>query len=76
MAWYELQSTKEGSASERGKLPSRKVDQSTAAASVVPDSNGGALLTQRCCQGGLGDGIGQGSAACRSLYPGRGHGPG
>jgi hypothetical protein len=60
MAWYELQSTKEGSASERGKLPSRKVDQITAAVFVVPDSNGGTLLTQRCCQGGLGDGIGAG----------------
>ena len=45
---YELLSTKEGSASERRKLPSRNAEEGTVAASVVPGVNGGALLTQRC----------------------------
>ena len=44
MARYKLLSSREDSASERRELPSRITGESTAAAAVVPDVDGGALL--------------------------------
>jgi hypothetical protein len=44
MARYKLLSSREDSASERRELPSRITGESTVAAAVVPDVDGGALL--------------------------------